>query len=209
MTILPPKPLLDGYRDFRRDAYKTQRAHYAELAKGQSPHTLIIACSDSRVDPAVVFSARPGDLFVVRNVANLVPPMDDDGGRHGVSAAIEFAVSALGVDHIVVMGHGQCGGVAACVSGLDSLSFKYVGPWLEPLEPARAEVRARHGDADSETLCDALELNSIRHSIERLHQFPFVEQAIADRGLQLHGARFSIHNGILEWMGEDGEFHPV
>lgn len=209
MTSLPPKQLLDGYRDFCREEYKTQREHYAELAKGQNPHTLIIACSDSRVDPAVVFNARPGDLFVVRNVANLVPPRDDDGGRHGVSAAIEFAVSALGVDHIVVMGHGQCGGVAASVAGLDTLSFKYLGPWLEPLESARAEVHADHAGADSETLCSALELNSIRHSIERLHQFPFVERAIAERGLQLHGARFSIHDGVLEWMGEDGEFHPV
>ncbi|MDF1767476.1 carbonic anhydrase [Maricaulis sp.] len=209
MTIQPPKPLLDGYRAFCRDAYKTQRAHYEELSKGQSPHTLIIACSDSRVDPAVVFNARPGDLFVVRNVANLVPPMDDDGGRHGVSAAIEFAVRALGVDHIVVMGHGQCGGVAASVAGLDTLSFKYLGPWLEPLEPARAEVHAEHAGGDNETLCDALELNSIRHSIERLHQFDFIERAIADRGLQLHGARFSIHDGVLEWMGADGAFAPV
>jgi len=205
----PPKALRDGYREFCRDEYNTQRTHYEELAKGQSPHTLIIACSDSRVDPAVVFNARPGDLFVVRNVANLVPPMDDDGGRHGVSAALEFAVSALGVQHIVVMGHGQCGGVAASVAGLDTLSFKYLGPWLAPMESARAEVDARHCGAEPDVLCDALELNSIRHSLERLHQFPFVEAAIAERGLQLHGARFSIHDGVLEWMGEDGEFHAV
>jgi carbonic anhydrase len=207
--IRPPQPLLEGYREFRRDAYKTQRAHYAELAKGQNPHTLIIACSDSRVDPAVVFNARPGDLFVVRNVANLVPPMDDDGGRHGVSAAIEFAVSALRVDHIVVMGHGQCSGVAACVAGVDTTAFKYLGPWLEPLEPARAEVVAGHAGAGEDALCAALELSSIRHSLDRLHEFPFIEQAIRERGLGLHGARFSIHDGVLEWMGEDGEFDPV
>lgn len=209
MPVLPPDPLLDGYRKFRASEYPAQRSLYAELAKGQQPHTLVIACSDSRVDPTRIFAAAPGSLFVVRNVANLVPPADDDGGRHGVSAALEFAVGTLKVEQILVMGHGQCGGIAASAQGIDPTESTYLGPWLEPVEPARAEVVAEVGEGDLDVMCDRLELNSIRHSVARLRQFPFVEQAISERGLQIHGARFSIETGLLEWMDEGGEFQPV
>jgi carbonic anhydrase len=209
MTQGPPEELAQGYRRFRETSYVEQRTLYRELTQGQTPHTLVIACSDSRVDPVHIFGARPGDLFVVRNVANLVPQLDLDGGRHGVSAALEFAVGRLKVSNVVVMGHGQCGGVEACAVGLDKLESTFLGPWLEPLLPAREAVLARLGEAPIETVCDHMELLSVQHSVARLHQFPFVAEAIRTRGLQLHGARFSIATGVLEWMGEDGVFEPV
>ena len=205
MTQGPPHKLAAGYRRFRSKSYPAERALYQSLCEGQKPHTLVIACSDSRVDPVHIFGAHPGDLFVVRNVANLVPQIDLDGGRHGVSAALEFAVGRLAVEHIVVMGHGQCGGIEACAIGLDKLESQF----LEPLEPARAEVMARDGEASLATICNHMELLAVEHSVRRLHQFPFVTEAIKSRGMQLHGARFSIASGILEWMDADGVFVPV
>lgn len=209
MSFQPPETLISGYRRFKGGRFRVERAHYAELADGQTPHTLVIACSDSRVDPAAIFDAAPGELFVVRNVANLVPPAEEGGGLHGVSAALEFAVKVLKVKGVLVMGHGDCGGVKACATGLDGLPNTYLGPWLSTMEPARDEVTGELGDAPLAEIADTLELVSIRHSLERLKQFPFVRDAIEQRGLELHGARFSIHDGILEWLGEDGAFGAV
>ena len=209
MTQGPPEKLAAGYRRFLSTRYPAKRALYQQLCKGQKPHTLVIACSDSRVDPVHIFGANPGDLFVVRNVANLVPQIDLDGGRHGVSAALEFAVERLAVEHVVVMGHGQCGGIEACAIGLEKLDSQFLGPWLEPLEPARAEVMARDGEADLAEVCDQMELLAVEHSVRRLHQFPFVTEAIEKRGMQLHGAHFSIATGILEGMNDEGVFEPV
>lgn len=209
MTPEPPEQLVAGYRRFRATDYKAQHSLYEDLCLGQSPHTLVIACSDSRVDPVHIFGARPGDLFVVRNVANLVPQIDLDGGRHGVSAALEFAVKRLAVKHVVVMGHGMCGGIEACARGLDKLESTFLGPWLQPLESTREQVVAKIGDAGLETVCDHMELLAVQHSVERLKQFDFVNEAIRSRGMQLHGARFSIATGILEWMNSDGVFEPV
>ena len=209
MTQGPPHKLAAGYRRFRSKSYPAERALYQSLSEGQKPHTLVIACSDSRVDPVHIFGAHPGDLFVVRNVANLVPQIDLDGGRHGVSAALEFAVKRLAVEHVVGMGHGRCGGIEACAIGLDKLDSQFLGPWLEPLQPARDEVIARVGEDSLATVCDQMELLAVEHSVRRLHQFPFVTEAIKTRGMQLHGARFSIASGILEWMDADGVFVPV
>lgn len=205
----PPEQLAAGYRRFRATNYRAESELYRELSQGQKPHTLVIACSDSRVDPVHIFGASPGDLFVVRNVANLVPQIDLDGGRHGVSAALEFAVERLRVENVVVMGHGQCGGIEACAIGLDKLESTFLGPWLEPLEPAREQVLAKLGEANLATVCDHMELLAVHHSVTRLHQFPFVTEAVKSRGMQLHGARFSIATGILEWMNADGTFEPV
>ena len=209
MTATPPETLTNGYLRFKAGRFAEERAHYADLAEGQTPHTLVIACSDSRVDPAAIFDAAPGELFVVRNVANLVPPVEAGGGLHGVSAALEFAVKVLEVKGVLVMGHGDCGGVKACATGLDGLPSDYLGPWLKTMDPARTEAEAELGEVPLARLADRLELISIRHSLERLHQFPFVRAAIESRGLELHGARFSIHDGVLEWMDDNGEFHPV
>ena len=209
MSFQPPETLINGYRRFKDGRFRVEQAHYADLAEGQTPHTLVIACSDSRVDPAAIFDAAPGELFVVRNVANLVPPAEEGGGLHGVSAALEFAVKVLQVKGVLVMGHGDCGGVKACANGLDGVPNTYLGPWLSTMEPARAEVADELGEAPLAAIADTLELVSIRHSLERLKQFPFVRQAIETRGLELHGARFAIHSGKLEWLQPDGRFGAV
>ncbi|WP_300543321.1 carbonic anhydrase [Maricaulis sp.] len=209
MQPAAPETLIDGYRRFRGGRFAEERAHYAELAEGQTPHTLVIACSDSRVDPAAIFDAAPGELFVVRNVANLVPPVEEGGGLHGVSAALEFAVKVLKVRGVLVMGHGDCGGVKACASGMDGVPTDYLGPWLSTMEPAREQARAQIGEASLAELSSHLELVSIEHSVERLKAFPFVADAIAERNLEIHGARFSIADGKLEWLAGDGRFETV
>ena len=201
--------LVEGFRRFRAHGFSKQRDLYEELTKGQSPHTLVIACSDSRVDPAEIFDASPGELFVVRNVANLVPPYDHDGGRHGVSAALEFGVKALNIRNVLVLGHGQCGGVSACAHGIEHLEYEFVGPWLETMLPARLESVSRVGDKDCVALAQDLELRSIEHSVARLKQFPFVAEAMAAGLLSVNGARFSIASGELEWMMSDGTFESV
>jgi len=165
----------------------------------------VIACSDSRVDPAAIFDCSPGELFVVRNVANLTPDYAP-GGVHGVSAALEFAVKVLKVKGVVVLGHRQCGGVAACAHGLDKLDSEFLGPWLEVMETARADAISEVGVEDAEALAQSLELHSVRHSVNRLRQFPFVQRAIDAQGLELHGARFGIASGELEWLSPDGHF---
>lgn len=209
MTI--PNQLFDGFRRFRDELYPRHKRTYEHLAdKGQTPHTLVIGCSDSRVDPSAIFDAGPGELFVVRNVANLVPPFEVDGGFHGVSAAVEFAVGSLQVSNILVMGHRQCGGVQACASGHSPDDSLFIGHWISALHPALEESRADLGaDAPLEDLSADLELRAIRHSIERLKTYPFVTDAMQQGHLALHGARFGVADGQLEWLGEDGKFSIV
>tara|TARA_R110002072_G_scaffold62217_2_gene155964 strand:- start:3591 stop:4226 length:636 start_codon:yes stop_codon:yes gene_type:complete len=209
MTI--PGELADGFRRFRDELYPRHKRTYERLAdKGQTPHTLVIGCSDSRVDPAAIFDAGPGELFVVRNVANLVPPFETDGGFHGVSAAVEFAVGSLKVSNILVMGHRQCGGVEACASGHAPGDSLFIGHWISALRPALEESHAEVGaDAPLEAISAELELRAICHSIERLKTYPFVEKAIGEGRLALHGARFGVADGELEWLGEDGNFSII
>ena len=202
--------LLDGYRRFRAAAYPQQRARYDELAQGQAPKTMIVACSDSRVDPTLVFDADPGSMFVVRNVANLVPPYETGGGRHGVSAALEFAVTQLEVEDVVVMGHGACGGIQASLTGrfdgAEAGEGGFIAAWMSAIAPARDEVRAGH--ADDKQL--ALEYAAIRLSLENLLTFPFVAERVADGRLSLHGAHFAIADGKLRVMDPaTGEFAPA
>lgn len=205
---MTPEPLLQGYRRFRTGQFAEQSSLYETLNDGQSPHTLVISCSDSRVDPAAIFNAQPGELFVVRNVANLVPPVDGTANHLGVTSALEYAVKVLGVQTVLVLGHAQCGGVAACAAGIENLpdDMKFVGPWLKAMLPARADVMLEHGNASPSEQCDALELHSVRHSVERLKGVECVAEAMQSRGLEVHGARFGIGKGQLEWMDADGQF---
>lgn len=207
MTI--PTKLEAGFRRFRDELYPRHKRTYERLAdKGQKPHTLVIGCSDSRVDPAAIFDAGPGELFVVRNVANLVPPFETEGGFHGVSAAVEFAVESLEVANILVMGHRQCGGVEACANGHSPEDSVFIGHWITALYPALEESRAAMGtDAPLAKISADLELRAIRHSVERLKTYPFVRKAVNEGRLALHGARFGVADGELEWMAEDGSFH--
>jgi carbonic anhydrase len=206
-----PEELKSGFSRFRSELYPRQKKLFEDLStRGQSPHTLVIGCCDSRVDPSQIFDARPGELFVVRNVANLVPPYEADGGFHGVSAALEFAINVLKVSNVLVLGHKQCGGVHACADGHSESDSLFLGHWISALQPALAEVRQELGpQAGTDEQADALELNGIRHSIERLKTYPFVQSALNAGELTLHGARFGVAEGYLEWMSEDGRFSPV
>jgi carbonic anhydrase len=203
--------LLDGYQRFRTSEYRRQRERWEELSQGQAPKVMVIACSDSRVDPAQIFDTLPGEIFVVRNVANLVPPFELGGGRHGVSAALEFAVTQLEVPEIVVLGHGACGGVHAALTQ----RFKDAAPgaggfiahWVDMLDEARERIVAEHGEG--EAAIRALELETVRVSIANLRTFPCIPEREAAGKLRIQGAYFAIRDGVLHVMGNDGAFAPA
>jgi len=201
-----PDRLRNGYAAFRGGRLATDRERYARLAeRGQRPEIMIIACCDSRSAPETIFDAAPGEMFVCRNVANLVPPFDADGNWHGTSAAIEFGVTRLLVRHVVIMGHGRCGGIAAALDpgSLDGTDF--IGHWINLLAPARAMI----ADDPMETAGRqrALEFASIRQSIANLQTFPWVADRIAAGTLKLHGAWFDISTGELYALNDmSGEF---
>lgn len=205
-----PDRLIQGYKEFTSSALETERARYKELAeKGQNPSVLIIACCDSRAAPETIFSAGPGELFVVRNVANLVPPYAPDGNHHSTSAAIEFAVKGLGVKDIVVMGHGRCGGIQAALSNdgskLDDGDF--IGKWMSLLAPVAEQVAATESVMTPAERQNALERVSIRKSVHNLRDFPYISEMEKDGSLNLHGAWFDISTAELWVMnGETGDF---
>ena len=184
--------LLDGYRSFRSSLWPDLRRQHEDAAEAQRPVALIIACADSRVDPQRIFNAGPGRIFVIRNVANLVPPYEQGDGLHGTSAAIEFAVTKLEVPTILVLGHARCGGVTAALDRSIAADSEFIRPWISLLDPALARIDA---NGDTQT---ALERESILVSMERLEAFPFVARAISDRSLEVAGARFGIATGQLE-----------
>ncbi|HEY4124052.1 MAG TPA: carbonic anhydrase [Rhizomicrobium sp.] len=195
--------LIAGYRAFMANRWPEERAHYADLSKkGQNPDYLVIACSDSRADPATIFGAGPGELFVIRNVAAIVPPYEEGGGYHGTSSAIAFAVLQLNVKYIVVMGHAQCGGVAAARDMRSAESTPFLGSWIKLLEPA---VEKCHGHDQID-----LERETIRLSLERLMTFPFIAERVKQGALSLQGARFGIADGKLEVLDPaSGKFETV
>lgn len=190
--------MLAGFRRFRERFFKEEHSIFERLASsGQSPKTLMIACSDSRVDPAILFSTSPGDVFVVRNVANLVPPFESDRGFHGVSAAIEFAVVNLQVENIVVLGHRQCGGISALFKPQAVKAGGFVAQWMTIASEAKNKVLQKHPDGDVDSWCRECELESIVISLENLKTFPFIRTAIETRGLEIHGIYFDLEQGLL------------
>jgi carbonic anhydrase len=206
--------LIDGYRRFRETGWARERERWSSLAEGQSPKVMVIACSDSRVDPAQIFDAGPGEMFVVRNVANLVPPFETGGGRHGVSAALEFAVTQLQVEEVIVLGHGFCGGCAAALTGqFDSAPHgegHFIADWIELLTPARETVRATHGDTLDRDAYRAMEHEGVRVSLSNLRTFPWVREREQAGRLALHGAFFAISDGVLHLLNEgSGRFAPA
>jgi carbonic anhydrase len=205
--------LIEGYRRFREHGWSAQRERWAQLAEGQSPRVMIIACSDSRVDPAQIFDARPGEMFVVRNVANLVPPFEPDRHYHGVSAALEFAVTQLQVEEIIVMGHGFCGGCAAALTGqFDDAGHgegHFIAHWIDMLTPGRDRIRAEHPELDRAAF-RAMEHEGVRISLANLRTFPWVREREQAGTLKLHGAFFAISDGVLHLLDEEsGAFRPV
>ena len=169
---------------------------------GQKPRALVIACSDSRTDPQMVFNAAPGELFVIRNVANLAPPYGPDDQPHGISAAIEFAVRSLRVSAIVILGHAMCGGINALLDGAPTEVSDFVGQWVRIAEPARRRAMR----TPPEQRQDFCEHESVRLSLDNLMTFPWIETAVVAGALKLHGCFFDIRSGVLERLGEDGFF---
>ena len=205
--------LIDGYRRFRTTDWHTERRRWDELAEGQSPKVMVIACSDSRVEPSVIFDGKPGEMFVVRNVAALAPPYETTPGHHGVSAALEFAVTQLEVEEIVVMGHGLCGGCAAALTGQfdNALSGEgqFIAGWVSLLDGAREKVLSKHSELSGEAFVD-MEFEAVIASITNLRTFPWVAEREADGRLTLHGCHFSITDGHLYMLDEAEEtFRPV
>lgn len=188
--------LIAGYRAFRSGRWQAEHERYVELARdGQKPETLVIACSDSRSDPATIFNAKPGELFVVRNIAAIVPPLEIDDAHHGTTAAIAFAVLILNVRNILVMGHAQCSGVAAALDPKFGDDIPFVKSWIDLLAPAVA--RAGHAK-DEAARHIALERDTVRLSMERLMDYPFIAERVRAGKLEINGARFGIADGKLE-----------
>ena len=208
-----PENLTDRFRRFKHRHFEPNADHYEELATyGQSPDTMLISCCDSRVDPETIFSAMPGELFVVRNVANLVPPYETGGRYHGVSTAIEFAVMCLRVKHLVVMGHSGCGGVKAALDQDATIQTEgqFIKKWMSMLDDARLSVLASHQMKSYAEKLAALEMEGVKTSIKNLRTFPFVSGLEEKGRLNLHGAYFDIKSGTLSVLNHSrGIFFPL
>ena len=205
-----PNSLADRFRQFRAGQFVPNRNHYEELAtRGQNPEVMVVSCSDSRVAPETLFNAGPGEMFVVRNVAALVPPYETGGNFHGVSAALEFGVLNVRVKHILVMGHSGCGGVKAALNQKAALETeaRFISKWMSMLDDAKLKVLAANQANDGSGLQPQLEKAGIRTSIANLRTFPFIKE-LEDKGeLTLHGAHFDIHTGNLTILDNDtGKF---
>lgn len=209
-----PLYLAERFQSWQALRFRPNRIWHQRLAEeGQRPRAMIISCCDSRVDTVQMFGAEPGDLFVVRNVANLVPPYNPDHQHHGTSAAVEYAVTGLRVAHIVVVGHSNCGGVAACeamcsgeAEGVDETSF--VGRWMEILRPGWEKVRAAQPHPEDRQT--ALEQEAVRTSLANLMGFPFVRDALSAGRLSIHGAWIDIGKGELHGLDpETDRFGPI
>jgi carbonic anhydrase len=207
-----PERLTKGYRSFLGGRFASERARYQSLAAtGQSPSIMVIGCVDSRVSPEVIFDAAPGELLVARNVANLVPRYEPEGSQqHGTSAALEFAVRALKVAHIVVLGHAFCGGIKAFASDDAPLtSSDFIGRWMRQIAPAAQAIGPRDREAE-EGYLRKLEFASVELSLKNLMTFPFVRTAVEQGELNLHGAYFGVASGrLLVRNDATGVFEPV
>ena len=199
-------PLIEGHLRFRANTWPAERDRYVALAqRGQNPETMVIACSDSRVDPQTIFGAGPGELFVVRNVAGLVPTYTPDAGYHGTSAALEFGVRVLKVARIAVLGHALCGGIRAMVEGVPGVARDFVEPWMRIAEPALDAVPRQLSIDDMLHSC---ELEVVRLSLANLATFPWIAEAVSAGQLTLQGFRFDIRSGVLTTLVND-RFVPV
>jgi len=198
--------LLEGYRRFRAQQWPERRAVFEHLARGgQAPRTMVVACCDSRVDPTMIFNAEPGELFILRNVANLVPPYEPDSAFHAASAALEFAVRVLEVENLIVMGHAMCGGIRVLLEGAPDPAGDFLLPWMRIAEPARRRVLAR-SSADPQSDC---EQESVKLSLENLMTFPWIAQRVVEQQVHLAGMIFDIRSGVLSVLDADGSFGPV
>jgi len=198
--------LLQGYRRFRREQWPERREVFERLADdGQAPRAMVVACSDSRVDPTMIFSAEPGKLFILRNVANLVPPYAPDSALHATSAALEFAIRVLEVQDLIVMGHAMCGGIRMLLHGAPDSASDFLLPWMRIAEPAKRRALLRAG-ADAQSEC---ERESVKLSLENLLTFPWIAQRVSEQRVRLSGMIFDIRSGVLTLLQPDGNFEAV
>jgi len=203
-----PQHLLDGYHNFMAGRYARETERYRQLAiGGQAPTTMIIACCDSRAAPETIFDAGPGEVFVLRNIANLVPPFEPSAGQHGTSAGIEYAVNALGIKDLIVLGHGRCGGIRAALNPAGPLAQgDFISKWMNLLAPVTDQV-ASYSFMTAGERETALERLSVRNSIKNLRTFPYVSSREAEGKLTLHGAWFDVSTAELWLMDqESGDF---
>lgn len=216
MTMKPSlelASLIEGYRRFRESGWTPRRERWAALREGQEPRVMVIACSDSRVDPAQIFDVDPGEIFVVRNVAAMVPPFETTPGHHGVSAALEFAVQVLKVREIVVMGHGMCGGCKAALTqelrDAEPGQGGFVADWIALLDEARKPI-ARELGTQGRKAERAMEEAGVKVSLANLRTFPCVREKESRGQLKLRGAFFAISDGVLHLLDEEtGAFSPA
>ncbi len=201
--------LIEGFRRFRETYYEKNRSLFDALARqGQSPKAMIISCCDSRVDPGLIFRTGPGDVFVVRNVANLVPPYAPSDELHGTSAAMEFAVRSLEIEHIIVLGHAQCGGIRALLEGRES-GGEFIGPWMRIATEAKRRALALTADRPEETQ-RTCEHEGVKVSLENLMTFPWIRERVEAGLLHLHGSYFDLECGDLLWLDQaSGRFQQV
>lgn len=208
-----PDSLTDRYRRFRLRTFTAHAEHYEHLAsQGQNPDTMVISCCDSRVDPETIFTALPGEMFVMRNVANLVPPHETHGRFHGVSSGIEFAVLNLHIKNLIVLGHSGCGGIKAALNQHAAIQTEaqFISRWMSMLDEARLSVLASHQTGNDAERQDALEKEGIKNSIKNLRTFPFVKEREEAGELALFGTHFDIGTGVLSVLDDDtGAFKPL
>ena len=200
-----------GFRTFQKEYFGPEFSHFEPLKHGQTPKTMIIGCSDSRVDPALLTKCAPGDIFIVRNVANLVPPCENASGLHGVSAALEFAVCHLAVEHIIVLGHSQCGGIKALMAGnCGCKEDGFISNWMSIAATAREKVLAELPEKGPILQQRAAEQAAILLSLENLHTFPWIDQRVASGTLSLHGWYFDLTAGeLMEYQPHSGLFQKI
>lgn len=209
---MPLRKLTTGFLDFQRDTFFPKRAFFQKLALKQRPKIMMIACSDSRVDPAILTNAEPGDIFMVRNVANLVPPYAQDESKHGTSAALEFAVTSLEVEHIIVFGHVGCGGIKALLTGDPATGRQrtFINNWLDIADEARRRTLIKGRQQPLEAQLRMLEQEAIKSSLANLLTFPWIEERVNAGSLKIHGWHFDIHDGnTYVFLPAEDQFRPL
>ncbi|MES9997255.1 carbonic anhydrase [Desulfovibrio aminophilus] len=201
---------INGFKRFQDSYFCGDEEVFQRLRSGQNPRALVIGCCDSRVDPAILTDSAPGDLFVVRNVANLVPPREEDGGRHGVSAALEFAVRVLRVEHVIVMGHSACGGIRSLMRGEFGQASEFLPHWVDIMAPARERVLRELPGKSEELQERACEQAAVLVSLDNLLTFPWVRERVEAGDLLLHGWYFDLERGeLLSYLPQSGQFEPL
>lgn len=196
--------LIEGYKEFKERYFDQRLSPYRILVQGQAPKIMTIACSDSRVDPAILLNTQPGEMFVVRNVANLVPPYEADQTHHGVSAALEFGITRLGVKHVIILGHSHCGGIASLFA-TDNTHTDFIKPWMALVEPAKKHILENHTHDGTENQIDLCSQKALTISLKNLQTFPWIQSRLETGDLRIHGWYFDLEHGLLKAYDEDSE----